>query len=161
MRISSLSPFALLLLTTLTHAYTGDMTYYDPGMGSCGIASGPNDDIVALSNAIMQNSGNPNANPKCGSMIGIWNPYTKKHYTAKVVDTCGACKPGILMSVRRCSRRLHPMGMGESMGSIGVGKRLGVEFKSFLLGKSGFGFYGGIWGGGGFVLRVGLKPSRK
>ncbi|KAI4284246.1 MAG: hypothetical protein L6R38_001577 [Xanthoria sp. 2 TBL-2021] len=125
MRISTLSPFALLLLTPLTHAYTGDMTYYDPGMGSCGIASGPNDDIVALSNAIMQNGGNPNANPKCGSMIGIWNPYTKKHYTAKVVDTCGACKPEDIDVSPALFKKVAPNGNGRVHGINWGGQKVG------------------------------------
>ncbi|KAL8900770.1 MAG: hypothetical protein Q9192_000887, partial [Flavoplaca navasiana] len=87
MRLTTLS-LPLLLLTPLTTAYTGDMTYYTPGLGSCGITSHPNEDVVALSLPIMNNNGNPNANPKCGSYIGIWNPKTKKHFTAKVVDSC-------------------------------------------------------------------------
>lgn len=44
-------PLPLPLLITLTstaYAYRGDMTYYFPGVGSCGLTSSPNDAIVAL-----------------------------------------------------------------------------------------------------------------
>ena len=57
-------------------------------MGSCGISSSDAEDVVALSIPMMQNGANPNANPRCGSMIGIWNPSTKQLHHAKVVDTC-------------------------------------------------------------------------
>ncbi|KAL8634963.1 MAG: hypothetical protein Q9226_009406, partial [Calogaya cf. arnoldii] len=51
MRISTVSPFALaLLLTPFTHAYTGEMTFYNPsaGLGSCGytpFANHDNEDV--------------------------------------------------------------------------------------------------------------------
>lgn len=86
--------FGLALLSTPAAAYTGDMTYYDPGPGSCGAYSSPNDDVVALSRAVMANGANPNANPKCFRHIAIRNPGTGMVHDATVVDTCWLCKEG-------------------------------------------------------------------
>lgn len=52
--------------------YTGDLTYYDPGLGACGIDSGDNDAIVAVSHYTFdaaQTGSNPNQNPLCGKKI--------------------------------------------------------------------------------------------
>ncbi|KAL8809090.1 MAG: hypothetical protein Q9200_003726 [Gallowayella weberi] len=125
MRTSILSPFALLLLTPLTHAYTGDLTYYDPGLGSCGIQSGPNDHIVALSREIMQNGANPNANPKCGSMIGIWNPHTKTKHEAKIVDTCVGCKTFDIDVSPALFKQIAPSGDGRVHGINWGGNKVG------------------------------------
>ena len=81
----------LLAITALATAYTGDMTYYDPGVGSCGLASGGGDAVVALSIAMMNNPANPNANPKCGTQISIHNPSTGTTHSATIVDTCVGC----------------------------------------------------------------------
>lgn len=125
MRASILSPLALLLLTPLTHAYTGDLTYYDPGMGSCGYQSGPGDHIVALSREIMQNGANPNANPRCGSKIGIWNPQTHKKYEATVVDTCVGCKKMDIDVSPALFKLIAPNGDGRVHGINWGGDRVG------------------------------------
>ncbi|KAL8692868.1 MAG: hypothetical protein Q9218_002191 [Villophora microphyllina] len=91
MRSTLLAALPALILPAITSAYSGDMTYYTPGLGSCGIVSNPQEMVVALSIPMMGNGANPNANPKCGSYIGIWNPVTKTKHEAKIVDTCFAC----------------------------------------------------------------------
>lgn len=75
---------------------TGDLTWYDTGTGSCGIVSGPDDKIVALSHFIMDplNPGNPNNNPMCGKTVTI--NYGGQTHTATVVDTCEGCAEGDL-----------------------------------------------------------------
>lgn len=83
--------FPLLTLLPSVIAYSGDMTYYTPGLGSCGITSGPEDHVVALSTQMMHSGANTNKNPRCGSWIDIWNPKTKQLHNATVVDTCQAC----------------------------------------------------------------------
>ncbi|KAL9588507.1 MAG: hypothetical protein Q9203_002692 [Teloschistes exilis] len=91
MRSALFAALPALLLPAITSAYSGDMTYYTPGLGSCGITNNSNDLVVALSIPMMGNGANPNNNPKCGSWIGIWNPVTKTKHEAQVVDTCFAC----------------------------------------------------------------------
>lgn len=127
---NTLAPLLLLLLLPLlpaTLAYTGDMTYYSPsvGLGSCGYQSGDNDDVVALSHEMMGRSANPNANPRCGTKIGIWNPYTKKHHQATIVDTCGACKKFDIDVSEGLFKRIAPNGDGRVKGMNWGGQAVG------------------------------------
>ncbi|KAL8821916.1 MAG: hypothetical protein Q9223_000146 [Gallowayella weberi] len=95
------------------------------GLGSCGIQSGPNDHIVALSREIMQNGANPNANPKCGSMIGIWNPHTKTKHEAKIVDTCVGCKTFDIDVSPALFKQIAPSGDGRVHGINWGGNKVG------------------------------------
>lgn len=70
------------------------MTYYDVGLGSCGLTSAPSEHIVAIPVSQMNNPANPNANPLCGKSVTIH--YGGKTATAKIVDTCMGCKSGDL-----------------------------------------------------------------
>ncbi|KAF6217500.1 hypothetical protein HO133_006838 [Letharia lupina] len=55
-----------------SQTYTGDLTYYGPGLGACGITSSDTDHIVSISHftfdAVSKGS-NPNANPLCGHKL--------------------------------------------------------------------------------------------
>jgi hypothetical protein len=53
-------------------AYTGDLTYYDPGLGACGQTSTSHDYICAISFHLFDaasTSANPNTNPLCGRRL--------------------------------------------------------------------------------------------
>ncbi|KAF2973096.1 hypothetical protein GQX73_g678 [Xylaria multiplex] len=65
-------------------AYSGDMTYYNPGLGFCGQTNGDNDEVVALSPG--------DVSGKCGKTIRIHKD--GKTATAKVVDKCPGCAGG-------------------------------------------------------------------
>ena len=82
---------AVPLDTRAALPYTGDITHYTPGLGSCGVTNNDGQAIVALSVAMMKNGPNPNTNPICGKMISIFNPTTGTTTKAKVMDTCWAC----------------------------------------------------------------------
>jgi len=88
--------------------YSGDLTYYDPGLGSCGITSTENDLICAISwelyglstflltNEDSKYTPNPNDNPFCNRRIRA----TRKKegegnvtIDVTVVDRCTGCKP--------------------------------------------------------------------
>lgn len=69
--------------------YTGDITYYDVGMGSCGWVNTANEAVVAIPHGMMGNGINPNNNPLCGKSITI--SYQGAQHQAKIVDTCGGC----------------------------------------------------------------------
>ncbi|KAL1296914.1 hypothetical protein AAFC00_004525 [Neodothiora populina] len=79
--------------------FTGDLTYYDTGLGSCGITSSDKDNIVAVSHIIFDaasTGSNPNANPLCGLMIRA-KRYDEevgadRSVDLKVVDRCVGCK---------------------------------------------------------------------
>lgn len=77
--------------------YTGDVTYYAVGMGSCGFTSSENEAVVAVSHEIMSvyNGVNPNKNPLCGTYLTI-NGKDGNKYKAKIVDTCPGCAMGSL-----------------------------------------------------------------
>lgn len=73
---------------------TGDLTYYAPGLGACGIVSTETDLICAISHALYDsynNSPNPNTNPLCGHKIKAIRG--EKSLTVTVVDRCEGCKP--------------------------------------------------------------------
>ncbi|KAF7595672.1 hypothetical protein BBP40_005116 [Aspergillus hancockii] len=64
----------LPLPTTHGGPYTGDLTYYDPGLGSCGITSSSSDLVCAVSHVLFDaasTGSNPNANPLCGLKIRL------------------------------------------------------------------------------------------
>ncbi|KAI8948454.1 RlpA-like double-psi beta-barrel-protein domain-containing protein-containing protein [Xylaria longipes] len=71
-------------VATRSQSFTGDITYYAPGLGACGETNSDSEAVVAMSPA--QYTGN------CGKSITI----TKggKTAKAKVVDKCPACASG-------------------------------------------------------------------
>ncbi|KAI0013774.1 RlpA-like double-psi beta-barrel-protein domain-containing protein-containing protein [Xylariaceae sp. FL0662B] len=83
---------ALFLGAGASLAYSGDMTFYTPGLGACGGTNNENDRIVALSPAQYGNDANPNKAKVCGKHIKIH--YSGKTTTAKVVDKCPGCASG-------------------------------------------------------------------
>lgn len=79
MKLPTPTPTLILLtltlstLTSLTTAYVGDMTYYDPSSNSCGLTLAEGEDVVALSRVVMGNGANPNANGKvCVILCWLW-----------------------------------------------------------------------------------------
>ncbi|OTA58814.1 hypothetical protein K449DRAFT_397622 [Hypoxylon sp. EC38] len=85
----SLTNIIVTLSCTLGYAvaYSGDITYYTPGLGSCGWTNSESDKVVALSPA--QYAEDPDA---CGKTIQIH--LDNKTTTAKVVDKCPSCASG-------------------------------------------------------------------
>ncbi|KAI1367272.1 RlpA-like double-psi beta-barrel-protein domain-containing protein-containing protein [Xylaria arbuscula] len=70
----------------------GDLTYYAPGLGACGVVNDGNDPIVAISHLIFDPktpNGNPNNNPLCGRRIKIHR--NGKTITVRVRDRCTGC----------------------------------------------------------------------
>lgn len=77
--------------------YTGDLTYYAPGLGACGITSSNGDAIVAVSHIIFDAvsvGSDPNLNPLCGKMLRVRSNETHPPSSVdlKVVDRCVGCK---------------------------------------------------------------------
>ncbi|KAI5248615.1 hypothetical protein E4T47_00587 [Aureobasidium subglaciale] len=74
--------------------YTGDLTWYQVGLGSCGIDSTSDEAIVAISHTIFDDpqyaTANPNLNPLCGKTVSIKGK-DGSTYKAKVVDRCVGC----------------------------------------------------------------------
>jgi len=76
--------YSLARHSDVTH--TGDMIWYDVGVGSCGQISAPSEHVVALSPVHMRSVPNPNLAPVCGSTITI--EFEGDPVQATVLDTC-------------------------------------------------------------------------
>ncbi|KAF2242348.1 hypothetical protein BU26DRAFT_524489 [Trematosphaeria pertusa] len=78
--------------------FSGDLTYYNPALGACGIASTDNDAVVAVSHytfdAVQQGT-DPNSNPLCGRKIRANRVNAGKQVSidVTVVDRCTGCEP--------------------------------------------------------------------
>lgn len=66
--------------------YSGDGTYYDVGLGSCGFENINSQMVAALNAPQMQNRENPNKNPLCGKAIKVTNPANNKSVVVKIVS---------------------------------------------------------------------------
>lgn len=75
--------------------FTGELTYFDPALGACGITSTAEENVVALSHIVFdaaQTGSNPNANPLCGLKIRAarWDERVgaRRSVDLTVVDRC-------------------------------------------------------------------------
>ncbi|KAK7747655.1 hypothetical protein SLS62_008981 [Diatrype stigma] len=86
--------------------FTGELTYYDVGLGACGTQSSDGDAICSISHLVFDaagsagGGGNPNANPLCGRKIRITRDYSdveagagNRSVDVTVVDRCTGCGP--------------------------------------------------------------------
>ncbi|KAI1763331.1 RlpA-like double-psi beta-barrel-protein domain-containing protein-containing protein [Hypoxylon sp. FL1150] len=99
---------AIGMLIAPTLAHKGDMTYYTPGLGSCGWTNSATDMVVAMSAA---------QKGHCGKSINI--KYMGKSATAKIVDYCPGC-PGDSIDVSQV--------VFEKFANMDVG-RIAVEWE--------------------------------
>ncbi|KAJ5634035.1 hypothetical protein N7528_001877 [Penicillium herquei] len=82
----------LALPTSNGGPYTGDLTYYDPGLGACGYTSTESESICAVSHILFDaasTGSDPNDNPLCGLKIRIRRD--GQSVDVKVVDRCVGC----------------------------------------------------------------------
>ena len=100
-------------------SYTGDITYFTPGLGSCGVTNTESDMIVALAEDMMTAAGgaNPNDNPYCGRSITMTHGGVTA--TATIEDTCPGCSGAGL--------DLTPT-LFEKFADLGVGRVSGVQW---------------------------------
>jgi hypothetical protein len=95
--------------------YTGDLTYYGPGLGACGITSKDGDDIVSISHLVfdaVSKGSDPNQNPLCGKMIRARRE-GRGSVDLKVVDRCTGCQPRDLDITEKTFARLADVEMGR------------------------------------------------
>ncbi|KAK2814656.1 hypothetical protein FQN49_008119 [Arthroderma sp. PD_2] len=74
--------------------YKGELTYYDPALGACGITSTTSQAVCAISKELYDAASvgpNPNANPLCGLKLRLRR--NNKSVDVTVVDRCVGCKP--------------------------------------------------------------------
>ena len=75
--------------------FTGDLTYYQPGLGACGVISSDKDDIFSISHFVfdaVSKDSNPNNNPLCGLRIRATRFYeevnARRSVDLTLVDRC-------------------------------------------------------------------------
>lgn len=93
-------PSNLPLPTSHGGPYSGDLTYYTPALGSCGITSSSDEEVCAVSHYIFDaasSGSNPNANPLCGLKIRLKRG--EKSVDVTVVDRCMNFFPFLLFSL--------------------------------------------------------------
>ncbi|KDN51450.1 hypothetical protein K437DRAFT_272945 [Tilletiaria anomala UBC 951] len=97
-------------------SYTGQATYFAPGMGACGWSASDSDYIVALNTAQYGNTGQ--ASGYCGQTITITNTANGNSHTAKVQDACPSCDYGSLDMSPALFSALNNGNMGAGVFSI-------------------------------------------
>ena len=79
--------------------FSGELTYYAPGLGSCGVTSSASQNIVAVAHSLydaVQTGSDPNQNPLCGRKIRarrVKEGSGERSVDLTVVDRCTGCKP--------------------------------------------------------------------
>ncbi|KAI2611734.1 RlpA-like double-psi beta-barrel-protein domain-containing protein-containing protein [Hypoxylon fragiforme] len=114
-----------LPLPSNTETFRGELTYYDPALGACGIESTSSEDIVSVSHIIFDaasQGSNPNANPLCGRKIRVSRDFvengTGNHSVdVTVVDRCVGCEAADLDLSIAVFTRLAPEGSGRVSGN--------------------------------------------
>lgn len=94
-----------------TNLFTGDLTYYTPGLGSCGVTNSESDMIVALAEDMMTGSADPNTNRNCGKSITI--TYKGVSASATIEDTCPGCSGAGLDLTPALFQKFAPLGEGR------------------------------------------------
>ncbi|KAI9504903.1 RlpA-like double-psi beta-barrel-protein domain-containing protein-containing protein [Coemansia spiralis] len=74
--------------------FSGDGTYYTPGLGSCGKTNTESDLIAAINAPQYGTNANPNSAPVCGKCALVKGPNGQVKVT--ITDRCPVCKSGDL-----------------------------------------------------------------
>ncbi|KIK68117.1 hypothetical protein GYMLUDRAFT_36947 [Collybiopsis luxurians FD-317 M1] len=73
--------------------YSGDGTFYAPGLGACGLTNTSTQMIAAIGHTAFDTfpgaTVNPNLNPICGKSVKA--TYGTKSVTVQIVDRCAGC----------------------------------------------------------------------
>lgn len=86
-------------------SYSGDMTYYNPGLGACGETNTDSDAVAAVSSAVYNSGGG------CNKVATI--SYNGKSTTARVVDLCPSCATGSIDVSPTVFQALSPLSAGR------------------------------------------------
>ncbi|KAI1401238.1 hypothetical protein F4819DRAFT_334322 [Hypoxylon fuscum] len=105
--------------------FTGELTYYEPALGACGVQSSSTEDIVSVSHIIFDaasEGSDPNANPLCGMKIRVTRDYVETgagnhSVDVTVVDRCVGCEATDLDLSVAVFTQLAPQDSGRVVGS--------------------------------------------
>ncbi|EJD54394.1 hypothetical protein AURDEDRAFT_110058 [Auricularia subglabra TFB-10046 SS5] len=97
---------------------SGEGTYYDVGLGSCGIQNSASEYVVAVSQQLFDTypgaGANPNLNPICGKQASV--SYGGKSITVTIVDRCTGCAYGDLDFSTSAFAAIADMNAGRIQG---------------------------------------------
>lgn len=121
MSLNAITKLAALMAATLSTAavidtrspsadasaasYSGEMTYFNPGLGACGQTNNDNDAVCAVSSAVYNSGG------ACGKTATIH--YNGKTVTCKVVDLCPSCATGNIDVSPSVFQTVSPLSAGR------------------------------------------------
>jgi len=105
-----LAYFTASLVSAAPASYTGDGTYYQPGLGACGKTNGPTDLIVAVSAGYFDS----HRATVCGKAFTV--RYRGKSVKVQVVDRCAGCAMGDLDLSPAAFKHLAPLAVGRIHG---------------------------------------------
>ncbi|KAJ6605337.1 plant expansin [Mycena vulgaris] len=99
--------------------YTGDGTFFAPGLGACGKTNNANELIVAVSHGVFDSfpgaTLNPNQNPICGKKLKA--TYGQKSVTVAVEDRCPGCAGAADLDFTEAGfKQLAPLAQGRIHG---------------------------------------------
>ncbi|KAI8958288.1 RlpA-like double-psi beta-barrel-protein domain-containing protein-containing protein [Daldinia sp. FL1419] len=105
--------------------FTGDLTYYEPFLGACGVQSTRAEYIVSVSHIIFHaasQGSNSNTNPLCGKKIRVMRDFIEagignRSVDATVVDRCVGCAATDLDLSAAVFKQLAPLGTGRVSGN--------------------------------------------
>ncbi|KAK4164404.1 RlpA-like double-psi beta-barrel-protein domain-containing protein-containing protein [Cladorrhinum sp. PSN259] len=93
---------------------SGKITFFTPGLGSCGLQSSESDPVAAIGKSLFDAStpsGNSNNNPLCNSRIRV--TAGGKSVEVSVVDSCPACSENDLDLSPTAFAQLADLGAGK------------------------------------------------
>jgi len=96
--------------------FTGDGTFFETGLGACGITNTDTDFIVAVSMIRFDavSTGNSNTNPLCGKKVSI--SFGGATATATIVDRCVGCAEDSLDMTPALFQVFASLGVGRIHG---------------------------------------------
>ncbi|KAI0010094.1 hypothetical protein F4779DRAFT_328386 [Xylariaceae sp. FL0662B] len=107
--------------------FTGDLTYYEPSLGACGVQSDGGQAIVSISHLVFDAAGadagdDPNDNPLCGMKIRVMRDFVEAQagnhsVDVTVVDRCVGCEATDLDLSLAVFTQLAPQDSGRVVGS--------------------------------------------
>jgi Lytic transglycolase len=100
--------------TTHHHAkkQSGDMTYYNLGITSCGVAYSDSDLVAAIAYSYWTTP-NPNVDPMCHKSARITDPQTGKSLVVMIKDKCSGCNQGDIDVSPAAFQRFRDLGAGR------------------------------------------------
>lgn len=99
-------------------AVSGDVTWYNPGVGltACGTHHNDNELIAATAFHYWTNP-NPNNDPMCQRRARITNPSNGKSVEVQIRDKCAACRGDDIDLSKGAFERIADLGVGRFRGN--------------------------------------------